>query len=514
MFSKLTNTHFSILFLLIVALLVVVNCQLTEAETSKENLFAAIDAMPSIVSANATVSQVGDQKGTTGTSEAEDKESLQRKHIQQARQLLEGKTTAEEYTAVLGQVEDQLKIAIEANPENPAGKSELAKVYLIYASLLEMESPERLEYLIKADNEFREIIKDDISRSNIGVQFKILRPSIWVRKQLADLDPKTYPFGAEIKRVRSSVSTLVEKAKRNKIQDIKLWLFLIDSSSEALQFDFAVDIADQGIKIVESREGRTTLAKAKSLTLRRAALNINKFDDFDSYQDRFIYLCEAIRADLIEPSNYQLLLQYIGKENPEPTNDLARKLGLVTPGDAVPIKPEWLHRLSLQVKYAGMVNTLIGFEEFHSGDSEAAIENWRLAQNMELSTRELIAKLIEVIMLSGQDKVDNLETILSEALVIYPEAIRIQMLRGLYYQREKNYPAAIDDFRIVLESKPDEVLLHQKVKACYLQLGKRQSAAAEQKIIDAKVASLPENKRVKMRKMLQKMEDSQPAAVE
>ena len=91
-----------------------------------------------------------------------------------------------------------------------------------------------------------------------------------------------------------------------------------------------------------------------------------------------------------------------------------------------------------------------------------------------------------------------METIFEEALLVYPEAIRIRMLRGLFYSRGKKFQAAIDDFRVVVDNKPNEVLLHQRIKACYLYMGQRRAAADEQKIIDAKVQRLPEESRAKI----------------
>ena len=132
------------------------------------------------------------------------KKSLGSAHILQAKQLVKGKT-AEEFKAVIGQAEKHLKIAIEADPENLLGKSELGYLYMKYANSLEEQSPERLEYLIKADKTFREIIESDIQGPvNTSIHFNItLGPSMQVRKQLAALDPKNYPIDAEVERVRT-----------------------------------------------------------------------------------------------------------------------------------------------------------------------------------------------------------------------------------------------------------------------------------------------------------------------
>jgi len=207
--------------------------------------------------------------------------------------------------------------------------------------------------------------------------------------------------------------------------------------------------------------------------LRKAGLNINRFDDFQPYQDRFFYLSEAVRAAPTEAANYVLLLQYVGKENEKPTLQLARELGLAEPGDAVPIKPEWLYRSCTETKYAGLLHSMIGLHEFHVGNNEAATKSWSVAQQFDPTTREFLAKLFETVLVYDKVKLDNLETMLSEALLVYPEALRIRMLRGLYYAKEKNFQAAIDDYRIVVDSQPAEVLLHKRIKACYEFMGQR-----------------------------------------
>ena len=466
--------------------------QLGQAELRAGNPIAANDVMTSIA--------------------PDDEVGMLEAHIWRSRYLVQNKN-AQEFKAVIGQAEKHLNLAIEADKESLTGKSELANLYMNYANMLEERSPERLEYLIKADKEYRGIIDDDTnSRSNSSVQITTLSPSVLVRKQLEAINPEKYSLDTEIPRVRADISNFLRAANRYKLQDIRLWLILINSASEIRQFDFAVDIANQGLKVLEDPKGRAGLISAKSFTLRKAALTINKFEEFKSYRDRFTYLCEAVRAARAENSNYLLLLQFVGQENPEPTIQVARRLGLATPGDPVPIKPEWLYRLCLDPKYTGFATSLIGLQEFHVGNNEDAIKNWSVAQQFDLSTREFIAKLIEVELLSKSDKLAHLETILEEALLVYPEAIRIRMLRGLFYTREKKFQAAIDDFRVVVDNKPNEVLLHQRIKACYLFMGQRRAAADEQKIIDAKVQRLPEESQAKILEMLRQMDARQSAA--
>ena len=466
--------------------------QLGVAEMRNGNPLAADDAMRSIAPATPKEDEIG----------------LARAHIWRAGYLVSNKT-ADEFKAVIAKAENHLQLAIASDEGNLTGKSQLAYLYMNYAGKLDESDPERLEYLVKADKAFREIIEDGSQDAeNSSVQITTLSPSVLVRKQLEALDPETYSIESEIQRVRKSVSKFLQLATRYRLQDIRLWLILINSASEIRQFDFAVDIADQGLKVIESREGRQGLTTAKSLTLRKAALNINNFDDFESYRDRFIYLCDAVRSLPTDKSNYLLLLQYIGNENPKPTLKLARELGLAKPGDAVPIKPEWLYRVSVDVKYTGLVTSLIGLEELHSGNTESAIKNWYVAQQFDLSTREFIAKILETMLLAKQDKLDNLDLIFSEALLVYPEATRLRMLRGLNYTKEKKFQAAIDDFRMVLNTRPNEILLHQRIKACYQYMGQRQAAADEQKIIDAKIERLPEEYQLQLREMLLKMEEN------
>ena len=312
-----------------------------------------------------------------------------------------------------------------------------------YANLLDERSPERLKYLLKADKNFREIIEDESeSKVNRSIQITTLSASVLIRKQLEAIDPENYSAESEVAassseyRCFSKISQSIQTSKYSAVAEI-----LIDSASEIRQFDFAVEIADQGLKIVESPEVRKQLVKAKSETLRKAALSINNFDNFNSYRDRFIHLCEALRTAPSERQNYLLLLQYVGKENPKPSIRITRQLGLPSRGDPVPIKPEWLYRISLDAKYTGLVTSLIGLQEFHSGDNTSAIKNWNVAQQFDTSTREFIAQLLETMLLLRYDKLDHLDTIFTEALLVYPEAIRIRLLRGLYYAKRRELPS-------------------------------------------------------------------------
>ena len=416
-------------------------------------------------------------------------------------------TTAEGLKSSLGLIEKHLAMAIAADPENLAGKAQLAKTYMLYANLLEEESGERLNYLEKSDEIFREIIDDETeSRTNSSIKISILNPSVLIRKQLAAVAPEKYSVDTEVFRVKARISSLLNVAKRYNSDSLPLWLLLINSASEIQQFDFAVDIANQGLKLAESPATKQGIIKAKSFTFRKAALSINKFDDFEMYKKRFFYLCDAVRSNPIEPSNYVLLTQFVGKENDKPTIQLARQLGLSEPGDAVPIKIEWLRRACVETRYSGFLNSMIGVHEFHIGENESAIKSWTIAQQFDPSTRELISKLFELNILSKQNKLENFETMMTESLRTYPEAVRIRMLRGTYAFRQKEFQKAIDDFRIILETNPDELILHQRIKTCYQFMGDRAAATAEQDIIDIKLNKLPLEQQQQNRQMLQKME--------
>ena len=149
---------------------------------------------------------------------------------------------------------------------------------------------------------------------------------------------------------------------------------------------------------------------------------------------------------------------------------------------------------------------MIGVHEFHIGENESAIKSWTIAQQFDPSTRELISKLFELNILSKQNKLENFETMMTESLRTYPEAVRIRMLRGTYAFRQKEFQKAIDDFRIILETNPDELILHQQIKTCYQFMGDRAAATAEQDIIDIKLNKLPLEQQQQNRQMLQKVE--------
>lgn len=462
--------------------------QLGVAQLRAGNPFAADDAMKSIA--------------------PDDEAGFVDAHIWRATYLVQGKTV-DEFKANIDLAVNHLQTAIAADPERLNAKFQLAYLYLNFADLLEENSPERLEYLVKADDKFREIINDKIQNGiDNTIQIRTLGPSVLVRKKLEALNPEKYTIETEINRVRFSVQTLRRLAVRFNRDSLPLWLILINSATEIRQYDFAIEIANEAIKVAESPQTRTGLVKAKSLVLRKAGLNINRFDELQSYQDRFFYLCEAVRAAPTEPANYVLLLQYVGSENEKPTLKLARELGLAEPGDAVPIKPEWLYQSCTETRYAGLLNSMIGLHEFHVGNNEAAIKSWSVAQQFDPTTREFLAKLFETVLIYDEVKLDNLETMLSESLVVYPEAARIRMLRGLYYAKEKKFQAAIDDYRIVVDSQPTEILLHKRIKACYEFMGQRRAAESEQEIIDAKLLRVPPAGRATLLAQMKKMDEA------
>ena len=469
--------------------------QLGRAHFSAGNPFLANDIMKSIA--------------------PDDDEGYLNAHVWRANYVVKDKSP-EELKVAIGLAQKHLKTAMALDPESLSGKARLANLYMSYANNLQNDqSAERLDYLVKADEKYREIIEDKSSnRDNSSVQISTLPASVLARKQLEAIDPETYSVETEINRVTNSINSLLKVAIRFNPDSLQLWLLLINAASEIRQFDLAVDIADQGIKHTGSQETAVGLVKAKSLVLRKAALSINKFDDYNSYKNRFVYLCEAVRAAPQEGANYVLLLQFIGNENEKPTIQVARKLGLAEPGDAVPINLDWLHQTCVETKYTGFLCTLIGLHEFHLGNTEAALKNWNVAQQFDPLTRDFISKLFEVLLYAKLDKLDNFETMLSKSLLIYPEASRIRLLRGTYYTNEKKFQAAIDDFRALLTSNPQELLLHHKIKSCYEFMGQRRAAEEEQNILNTKIAGLPQEKQLQLQEILRRLEkqDNSPSA--
>ena len=429
-------------------------------------------------------------------------------HLWRTQYLAQDSKTAEELKASLGLIEKHLAMATELDKENLNGTARLANIYMTYANLLEEQSEERLKYLEKADEKFREIIANESDLESIrSTKLNILRASVLIRKQLEALAPEKYSVDTEIDRVKNRIASLQKLAVRHYPDNLLLWRLLIDSASEIRQFDFAIEIANLGLKSAPSPETKQGLLKTKSLTFRKHALSINKFDDFEMYKKRFFYLCEAVRTDAREPSNYILLLQFIGKENEKPSIQLARQLGLSEPGDAVPIKPEWLRRACVETKYTSFLNTMIGIHEFHQGNNEAAILSWTVAQQFTPTSRDFISSIFEFHVRSRQDKLDNFEIMVTEFLKNYPEAARIRVLRGTYYFQEKEFQKAIDDFRYIIESNPNELILHQRIKTCYQYMGQRSSANDEQDILETKLKRLSVEEQQAIRQVLKRLDE-------
>ena len=428
-------------------------------------------------------------------------------HLWRAQYLAQDKT-ADELKASLGLIEKHLAMAIALDKENLAGKSRLADIYMTYANLLEEDSKERLVYLEKADEKFREVIEDESdNENNRNIKLKILRPSVLIRKQLEAIAPEKYSVDTEIDRVKNQITSLQKLAVRHYPDNLQLWRLLTDSASEIRQFDFAIEIANLGLRSAQSLETKQGLLKTKSITFKKAALSINKFDDFEMYKKRFFYLCEAVRVDPREPANYLLLLQFIGNENEKPTIQLARQLGLSEPGDAVPIKPEWLRRAGVETKYTGFLNTMIGIQEFHLGNNEAGNLSWTVAQQFAPTSRDFISSLFEFYVRSRQDKLNNFETMITEFLKTYPEAARIRVLRGTYYFQEKKFQQAIDDYRYIIDANPSELILHQRIKTCYQYMGQRSDANDEQEIIETKLKRLTEEQQQQVRQVLKRLDE-------
>ena len=81
------------------------------------------------------------------------------------------------------------------------------------------------------------------------------------------------------------------------------------------------------------------------------------------------------------------------------------------------------------------------------------------------------------------------------------------MLRGTYYFQEKKFQKAIDDFRYIIESNPNELILHQRIKTCYQYMGLGSSANDEQAILETKLKKLSVEQQQAIRKVLKRLDE-------
>jgi hypothetical protein len=433
-------------------------------------------------------------------------------HIWRATYLSANKNL-EQLQETIGLARKQVDLAIqaeEAESSKLTGKFQQAALSMKYADLLEDGSPERFEALEEADKIFRELESDE-DEENFSLRLSSLRPSSRVRKQLEAIDPENYNSANESLRVKRFIDRLMPIASRFYADRIDLWLQLVNSATETRDFEYALNIVEQAFKATDSVETKRGLLQVKSMVLRRAAIEINKFDQRDAYAQRLEYLCQATKAMPVENANYFLLLQFIGKENPAPTVQFARVNGLTAPGDAVPINTQWLLESSVYTKHSAIINLLLGLQYFHEGKFEDAEKSWEVAQRYDRSSRELLYKFCDLISVRYASKFENVEQMLSTAIKMYPEAVRFYSSRGVHYKFQRKFADAISDFEKVLSNDSNQVVIHKLIKICYEYMGNRAAADAKEKTIQELLAQLPVEAQSKTIQMLQKLDENEAA---
>lgn len=455
-------------------------------------------------------------------------------HIWRANYLSTDKTI-DELKQTMGSAQEHLELAMAAEPNKAMGKFQQAMLYAKFANLSEEGSAERLDALVKADKFFQEIqgIKDPVAnpddteqtsgeaddsqdstdqyqgKENFDIRFRSLRPSTRIRKQLESIDSTKYDSAKETERVKRFVQSLMPLALRFNADRIQLWAQLVNVAAESRDFDYTLSIIDQAFEAAKLDDTKRDLFRLKSLVQRRAAISINEFSDHDAYHKRLIYLCQAIQSAPTDDINYSLLLQYVGNENPTPTTQFARANGLITPGEAVPVKFDWLLKSSADPKHTDIINLLIGLQQFHDGDLKSALKSWEVAERFNRRTREFLIKFCDQLAVRSTGKLNNVETILTQAIRSFPESPRFLSTRGLYFKNQQKFDLAILDFRKVLAKNPSDIILHKLIQFCFEYMGKPAEVSAEEQLLQSKLASMPPEAQSRAMQVLQQIEKNE-----
>lgn len=99
-------------------------------------------------------------------------------------------------------------------------------------------------------------------------------------------------------------------------------------------------------------------------------------------------------------------------------------------------------------------HAFLGMVCARSGDLEAATENLLRAHALRRDDVTIACNLISILMDAGRD--GQALTIASEDLAKADASLRIARLRGFLAQKLEDFPAAVDAYRLVLESAPDD----------------------------------------------------------
>lgn len=469
-------------------------------------------------------------------------------HIWRANYLTAGKSL-DELRQTMDLAQKQLDLSMATKSDRFLGKYQQALQLMQFANLVDNGSDERFEALVKADEIFREIqgpqnslatteseidfeapsdeVSDvegsetenseeqekaqDENQATFNIRLQSLRPSTRVRKLLEAIDSEKYDSAGEINRAKRLIENLMPQALRFNADRIQLWALLVNAASETRDTAFTLGIIDRAFEAAKQDETKQALVQLKTVVLRRAAIAINKFPDHDSYHRRLVHLCNATRTMPTDNANYALLLQYVGRENQPPSIQFARANGLSEPGEAVPINLEWLLRSSAELEHSDIINILIGLQQFHEGDIRSAEKSWAVAQQFNPLSRELLIKFCQILALNQNTKLENIETILTKAERTFPESLQFVSARGYYFKSQQKFDLAIIDFRKALSKNPNDIVLHKLIQFCFEYLGKPDAVAAEEQLLQSKLAKMPPEAQSRAIQMLERMEKTESA---
>jgi hypothetical protein len=469
-----------------------------------------------------------------------------RAHVWRANYLTAGKSL-DELRQTMDLAQKQLDFSMANEADKFVGKYQQALQLIQFADLLDYGSEERLNALVEADQIFREIqgpqnslaatpanaepsntndssdedpetkndqqkeTAQDENQAAFNIRLQSLRPSIRVRKLLESIDSEKYDSAGEISRTKRLIENLMPQALRFNADRIPLWALMVNTASETRDTDFTLNIINRAFEAAKIDKTKQALIQLKTAVLRRAAIAINEFPDHDSYHRRLVHLCNAVRTTPADNANYVYLLQYVGYDNPTPTIQFARANGLASPGEAVPVDLEWLFKSSAELEHTDIINILIGLQQFHDGDIRSAEKSWEVAQQFNPLSREFLIKFCQVIGLSPNSKLENIETILTKAARTFPESPQFISARAYYFKKEQKFDLAIIDFRKVLSKRPNEIVLHKLIQFCFEYLGKPDAIAAEERLLQSKLAKLPPEAQSQAMRVLQQLEESEAA---
>ena len=182
-------------------------------------------------------------------------------------------------------------------------------------------------------------------------------------------------------------------------------------------------------------------------------------------------------------------------------------IGYAAPNTMQEEKALWLRDSILGCPNPAVIHVILGMQQIKAGNFVQGQKHWRIAdQQFELS-QFIVNNMIELAVTDMPDEFVEILDMITVALELFPDQSYLYHTRGMYYEKHKQYPEAIEDLEYVIEKLPNLFTARKLLLDCYKATNEDEKAELVQVEIDRMIRELDETQRAAIEAFLKKSDD-------